>query len=150
MEFLEEQLVVGFKDDAVRHLAEAVEFAVQYRINRGETDRDELRQSAQDSLMQILPSLLDATREAYRRSPLDEVDHGAIAVLFKRLAIRAKLMELDEAGSYGVSVTVRTRKGHVTGSIIGLGEHEGQYSVHLLVSGDDVYLPVDSIQDLEV
>lgn len=142
MEYVDEKIVEGFGIEVAQQLSESVEFAVQGRLNDGEHDPDELRQVAQDALTELMvPSLIEATAKAYEHSALRQPDFAAIAVIFNRLAIRAKLKVLVDNAQ---PVRLLTRKGAHEGVISSLSYYDDQYSA---LMGDE-WLPVDSIQEL--
>lgn len=148
MKYLDDKLVESFTLEVQQTLAQAIEFAVTYRQNEGERDPEELRQAAQDALAEITPAFVPALEEAYRRSPLGAPDFEAVALLFKRLAIRAKLRAVVEDGEGG-SVSVSTRKGEIHGAVINMGDHDGQVSVCIINgTGEERWVALDSIQDL--
>jgi hypothetical protein len=147
-EYLDEQLIEGFALEVEQQLGEAIQFAVQYRRGLGERDVNELRQAAQDSLAEILPVLVDALESAYAKSELAE-DYVAIAMLFQRLAIRAKLkMLLHIPRSPGVHIV--TRKATYAGLLLGMGDNDGVFSIRLLTNESDepTWVPFDSVQDV--
>lgn len=143
MEYLEPQLTEGFRVRAIEQLGEAINFAVTYHTARGETDTDELRQAAQDSLSEMLPEIIPAIQEAYTRSPLKAVDYAAMEVLFRHLAIRVKLEAHKSSGDRLILVT---HKGRFSGSIVSIGDYEGQEQV-LLNDGSKVQ--INSILSLD-
>lgn len=148
MKYLDDKLVESFTLEVQQPLAQAIEFAVTYRQNEGETDELELRQAAQDALAEITPALVPALEEAYRRSPLGRPDYDACAVLFKRLAIFTKLRALV-ADVDDRTVGITTRKGEVHGAVVNMGDHDGQASVCLINgTGEERWVTLDSIQDL--
>lgn len=149
MEYLEPELLEGFRTRAREQLGEAINFAVTYHTSRGEHDTDELRQAAQDSLSEILPELIGAISDAYERSPIHAIDYAAMSVLFQQLAIRAKL---EEHISSKVPVKLITRKGNRSGVVLAIQNHEEQEQVKLQtdrMSGDGIeWVPFVSIQGL--
>jgi hypothetical protein len=153
MEYLDEKIVDGFRVEMQQQLGEAIRFAVEYLRNRDEHDELELRQAAQDALQELMPSMVDATAEAYRRSTLKAPDFEAVTLLFKNLAIRAKLLELcarspDHPDQFP-TVTLVTRKGEVTGTLYDMLKREGQEQIHLSAEDNgETWIPLVSVQDL--
>lgn len=148
VEYVDDKIIEGFRVEVSQQLGECVEFATTMLKNEGETDPNELRQAAQDALTELMvPGLVEAVATAYEHSPLGEPDFEAIATIFKRLAIRSKLRALTEQESFPV-VTVLTRKGEFEGSLYGIEDHEGARSIHLHNAGEDMWVQVDSIQEI--
>lgn len=147
MEYVDEKIIEGFGIEVAQQLSESVEFAVQGKLNDGERDPDELRQVAQDALTELMvPSLIEATAKAYEHSPLKEPDFDAIAMLFGRLAVRAKLKALPSS----VRIRVRTRSRMHEGALGSVRFHDEVLSVQLLsLDGEDEWIPVDSIQEVQ-
>lgn len=150
MEYLEPELTEGFRVRAVEQLGEAINFAVTYHTARGETDTDELRQAAQDSLSEMLPEIIPAIQEAYKRSPLKAVDFAAMEILFRQLAIRAKL---EEHKSSSNAIILDTHKGSHAGIVLDIVMRENQEQIKLqtdLMSGDGIkWVPVKSVQSVQ-
>lgn len=162
MEYLEDSLVDGYKVEWTAQFGEAIQFAVHFRENRGERDDNELRQAAQDALGEIMPTVMDAMVEAYRRSPLKVPDFEAVSLLFKQLAIRAKLLELcgrspDHPDQFP-TVKLVTRKRDYAGILYDMISKDGQEVVHLGVVAQeaedgsydrhDEFVPLVSVQEL--
>lgn len=149
MEQVDAQIIEGFRVEVTAQLAESVEFAVNALVNEGENDLEEHRQAAQEALVELLTPMVEATLDAYRKSPLKKPDFEAVALIFKNLAIRAKLKALcakspDDPDMFPV-IKVETRKGVVEGILYDVIEHDGLESAHI---GDDGFVPVVSIQEL--
>ena len=140
MNYVDPELVQGFRIEVTQQLADAVEFAVNFQRARGEDAEDELRQAAQDALAELLPGIVVAAEDAYRKSALGQPDYEAIAMLFKQLAIRTRLSALSE----GATVGLDTRKGATTGPFYGVVPYDGNECVHV---GDE-FVPVASIREL--
>src|SRR3954453_16205679 len=127
MEYLDRRTITSFQSEVQSQLGEAIEFATAYQTNRGESDPLELRQAAQDALSELMPVIVDATVDAYART-LKEVDYEAVELLFRQLAIRARLHWLNQDGAKGdpPNVTVTTRKGVTEGRLRKLIKRDGQ------------------------
>lgn len=149
MEYLEPELTEGFRTRTREQLGEAINFAITYHTARGVTDTDELRQAAQDSLSEMLPEIIPAIQEAYTRSPLKAIDFAAMEVLFRQLAIRAKLAQAESSGN---AMILDTRKDTHAGIVLGVMDYEGQESVKLQtdrMSGDGIdWVPFASVQSV--
>lgn len=145
MELVDKSIIEGFRIEITQQLAESVEFAVQALINDGERDPEELRQVAQDALMELMMPIPEAVVDAYQKSPLHQADFEAIASIFKQLAIRAKLKALCASKTYP-QIAVDTRKGAVIGALYDVLEHDGMESAHI---GDE-FVPLISIEELHV
>lgn len=142
MDYVDPKVIEGFCSEVTQQLADGVEFAVQFQRNNGESDDDELRQAAQDALVQLMTPMVEAVEDAYKRSSLKKVDDEAVALIFKRLAIRSKLFMLDTLDA--PEVVVLTRKGEVSGPLNGVGVYEKQESAHI---GDE-FVPIIAILEL--
>jgi hypothetical protein len=141
----------NFKLLIQQNLAEAIEFAVRTEKNTGGASEESLRQTAQDACGELLSSTVDATLEAYRRG-LGEVDHAAVTMLFEKLSIHARLLELLAlTPAKKVFIEVTTRKGHYYGELRGIEDHDGVQSVKMCPGEHESneYHPIASITDLE-
>jgi hypothetical protein len=149
MDYVDPQVIKGFMSEVESQLAEVIEFSTQMRINEGEKEENELRQTAQDALFEIMTPLLGATSNAYRKSPLGRPDFDAITTIFRRLAIRAELVAMcarsPEHPNQFPTITIETRKGVFSGTLYDMLDHEGQFSVHMSAGDDEQWIPVDSI-----
>lgn len=146
-DYIDPQVIEGFRVEVTSQLAEAVEFAINRRVNDGEVDDEECRQAAQDALYELTLPLVDAFRDAYKKSPLGVVDDAAIALLFQRHAIKAKLFELvDEPWI----LEIETRKESHTGRMRSIVEYEGEEAVVLETNSGSVTVPIVAIIDLRV
>lgn len=148
MEYLEPELLEGFRTRTREQLGEAINFAVSYHTVRGDSDIDELRQAAQDALSEILPEIVSAIKDAYKRSEIGVVDYAAMEILFRQLAVRVKL---DEHISSGKPLALHTRKGTRTGIILSVREHEDQEQIELkmadrLSANNILWIPLTSVQ----
>lgn len=148
MEQVDSKIIEGFRVEVTQQLSESVEFAVTTLINDGENDTEEHRQAAQEALVELLTPMVGATLDAYRKSPLKYPDFEAVALMFKNLAIRAKLFALcaktpDDPDMFP-TIRVETRKGTVEGILYDVVPYDGMESAHI---GDE-FVPVVSIQEL--
>lgn len=152
MEQVDTNIIEGFRVEVTQQLAESVEFAINALVNDGENDQEEHRQAAQEALVELLTPMVEATHDAYRKSPLRWPDFEAVALIFKNLAIRAKLKALcarspDHPDMFP-TVTVVTRKRTVSGVLCDMGPYEGTECIHLTVDDELEFIPVVSIQEL--
>lgn len=150
-ENVDAKTVESFRLLVAQQLEEAVEFALNRRENLGESDVEELRQVAQDAATELTGALVDSLIDAYKRSPLATVDYSAIAIIFQKLAIRAKLVELlQRVNDEHIVVSVHTRRGNEKGELRAIVEHDGMESLYLM--GDDnreIFIPMIAITDLD-
>lgn len=152
MEQVDSKIIDGFQLEIMQQLSESVEFAVQALINDGEQDTEAHRQAAQEALTELLTGIVEATHDAYRKSPLKFPDFEAVATIYKQIAIRAKLKALcarsPEHSDMFPTIVVETRKGIVEGALYDMVDHEGLESIHLGVEEGTTWVPVVSIQEL--
>ncbi|MDB5280848.1 MAG: hypothetical protein JWR61_5803 [Ferruginibacter sp.] len=148
-QYVDEKIIEGFRIAISQQIEESIEFATKMANGtEGAQDEEETRQAAQDALVELLvPTLVEATAKGYDNSPLGAPDFDAISLIFQRLATRAKLCALCTAEQFP-SVEIVTRKGTVSGKLYGLGDHDDQYCAHLNMAGEDLWIQVDSIQEV--
>jgi hypothetical protein len=140
----------NFKLLIQQNLAEAIEFAVRTEKNTGGASEESLRQTAQDACGELLSSTVDATLEAYRRG-LGEVDHAAVTMLFEKLSIHARLLELLAlTPAKKVFIEVTTRKGHYYGELRGIEDHDGVQSTRVTNTTPSLASPILSRMRFEV
>lgn len=123
--YVDAKNIESFTTQLTQGFTEAVEFAVQQRQNMGESSEEEERQAAQDALMELTTDVVEAMRQGYSKAGL-WVDHPAIAAVFDKLAVRARLMQHLVEGD---QVQLVTRKGTFRGELVGWSVKEGEQVV---------------------
>ena len=158
--YLDQPLIEGFQAEVKAQMADAIEFAVNIaRRDDDSLSEDELRQAAQDALVELTTPLVESMNEAYERA--FKSDPEAVAYIFTRLATRAALMALcnrpdDDLSSRPV-VRVHTRKGDKMGRLYGVTIKDGEEVIELseatgvsMNSGSGMTtIPVVSIIEIE-
>lgn len=148
--YLDQAIIDGFKAEAIAQMGDAIEFAVNATKSADKAADDELRQAAQDALIELMTPIVGAMNEAYIRSY--KPDPEAVAHIFTRMATRARLMSLvrrDDQNSQFPTVRVHTRKGDVIGELYGVITRDGEEVAHLSNRPEDRFIPVVSIIDVE-
>lgn len=152
MEQVDSKIIDGFIDEVTQQLSESVEFAVTTLVNDGENSVEAQRQAAQEALTELLTGAVEATHDAYRKSPLKYPDFEGVAQIYKQLAIRAKLKALcarsPEHPDMFPNIVVETRKGIVEGTLYDMLDNEGMESIHIGTEEGTVWVSVVSIQEL--
>lgn len=147
MRYLDEHVVDGFRIHVIETLAENIEFAINAG-DEGEKLIEDFFQIAQDVTEELLSGFVNAVGTAYERS-IGQVDAAAIAVIFERLAVQAKINDvLDNVDRPKASVY--TRHGEVVGTVRSRVEHEGQDCLWITRSdnGMEEFVPVKTIRSL--
>jgi hypothetical protein len=141
--YLDKPIIDGFQAVVIAQMAVAIEFAVNTTTNdpEGAASDDELRQAAQDALVELMTPLVDSMNTAYTRAY--QSDPEAVAYLFSRLATRARLKSLCVSPR---PVNMYTRKGTITGVLTGMGMEEGEEVAYI----GDLCVPVVSITEIAV
>lgn len=115
-DYVDDKAVQSFTVLIAQGFTEAIEFAVEQRRNMDESNIEEERQAAQDALMELTRDMVSAVHDAYRKSPLADVDYSAVATVFEKLAVRAKVQQYAADES---DIVLSTRKGSYHGTIVG-------------------------------
>lgn len=152
MRYLDEHVVEGFRITVIETLTENIAFAVQSddvddEDLPGPEDEDFL-QTAQDVTEELLAGFIGAVGTAYKRS-IGQVDDAAIAVIFERLAVQAKINEVL-ANVDRPKASVYTRHGEVVGTVRSRVEHEGQDCLWITRAdnGMEEFIPVKTIRSI--